>query len=266
MPEPLTLWQEGPTTSLFLPISIRSKAKRKHHRMKRITIAIDGYSSCGKSTLAKSLAAKLGYSYIDSGAMYRAVTLYAMQNGLYENNLLDENNLIHQLDAINISFEFNAEREASDTFLNGINIEKQIRTMEVSEKVSKVSTLRQVREKMRIIQQHFGKNKGVVMDGRDIGTVVFPDAELKLFMTANLDIRALRRFEELKAKGEVAGFGQIKENLIKRDYDDTHRNENPLVKALDAIELDNSELTREEQLEMVFSLVVKRMVEPSKNH
>ena len=233
--------------------------------MKRITIAIDGYSSCGKSTIAKSLAAKLGYSYIDSGAMYRAVTLYAMQNGLYENNQLDQDGLIQQLGKIKIGFEFNAEREASDTFLNGVNIEKQIRMMEVSEKVSRVSTIREVREKMRAIQQHFGKNKGVVMDGRDIGTVVFPDAELKLFMTANLDIRALRRFEELKGKGELAGFGQIKENLVKRDYDDTHRDENPLVKAADAIELDNSELTREEQLEFVFKLVVKRLAERKKH-
>lgn len=227
--------------------------------MKRITIAIDGYSSCGKSTIAKSLAAKLGYSYIDSGAMYRAVTVYAMQNGLYDKDGLNQEALIQQLGNITIGFEFNPEREASDTFLNGINVEKEIRMMEVSERVSKVSSIKEVREKMRAIQQHFGQNKGVVMDGRDIGTVVFPDAELKLFMTANLDIRALRRFEELKTKGELAGFGQIKDNLIKRDFDDTHRVENPLVKAQDAIELDNSELTREEQLEFVLNLVGNRI-------
>ncbi len=222
---------------------------------RRITIAIDGYSSCGKSTIAKELAAKLGYSYIDSGAMYRAVTLFAMQNNLYKSGALDTERLIPRLGEIHISFRFNAERDASDTYLNDQNVENEIRRMEVSEKVSEVSSVKEVRTKMRTLQQDFGKNKGVVMDGRDIGTVVFPDAELKLFMNANLDIRALRRFEELKAKGDTAGFGQIKENLVKRDYDDTHRNEDPLTKSDDAIELDNSDLTREQQLNLVLERV-----------
>lgn len=228
--------------------------------MSKITIAIDGYSSCGKSTLARQLAKELGYIYVDSGAMYRAATLFAMQRNLYHSSgQLNKALLIEKLDEINIGFTFNPERNASDTFLNGENVEGMIRGMEVSEKVSEVSTIPEVRNKMRVLQRQFGANKGVVMDGRDIGSVVFPDAELKLFMTANPDIRVLRRFEELKAKGETVGFGQIKENLTKRDYDDTHRAENPLIKAVDAIELDNSDLSREQQLEIVLNLVKEKL-------
>jgi cytidylate kinase len=225
--------------------------------MNKITIAIDGYSSCGKSTIARALAAKLGYSYIDSGAMYRAATVFAIQENLYSKGKLDVATLIKGLDKIHITFHYNPQRDASDTYLNGENIENQIRGMEVSERVSEVSSIKEVRAKMRLMQQEFGKHKGVVMDGRDIGTVVFPNAELKIFMNANLDIRSLRRFEELKAKGETAGFGQIKENLVKRDYDDTHRKEDPLTKAPDAIELDNSDLTREQQLNWAIDLVNK---------
>lgn len=224
--------------------------------MQKITIAIDGYSSCGKSTLAKALAQKLGYNYIDTGAMYRAVAVYAIQNKLIsENSKIDENNLIAQLQNVDVAFSFNAQTKTSETLLNGINVEKDIRTMQVNDIVSKISSIKAVREKMVALQRVMGKNKAVVLDGRDIGTNVFPDAELKLFMTADYDVRAQRRQDELQSKGQYFTHEEVKQNLMSRDYDDTHRKENPLTKAKDAITLDNTDLSREQQIEYVLKLI-----------
>jgi CMP/dCMP kinase len=224
--------------------------------MSKITIAIDGYSSCGKSTLAKSLAQKLNYSYIDTGAMYRAVTYYCLQNGLIDKkHHLDTSGLHKALKKINLDFKFNSHTKISETYLNGVNIEDSIRTMEVSNNVSKVSSIKEVREKMIMLQREMGKNKAVVMDGRDIGSNVFPDAELKLFMTADPDVRAQRRLDEYSSHGQYFTLEEIKLNLNKRDYDDTHRKENPLTRAKDAIILDNSDLSKEEQLEFVLKLI-----------
>ena len=214
--------------------------------MKKITIAIDGYSSCGKSTLAKDLARKLGYSFIDSGAMYRAVTLFFIRGNYLDVN--DPGSILKILDSINLGFKFNPAKGISEIYLNGENVENEIREMPVSENVSKVSAIAEVRKKLVDIQKEIGKNKGVVMDGRDIGTVVFPDAELKIFMTASNEIRTGRRFEELKLKGMNVSKEEIQKNLEQRDYEDTHRKESPLTKAADAIVLDNSEMNREEQL------------------
>ena len=223
--------------------------------MSKITIAIDGYSSCGKSTLAKALASKLGYAYVDSGAMYRCVTLYALMKGVIKDHSFQESDIIRLLDEIHLTFEFNPNTKSSETFLNGENVEKEIRQMIVSENVSKVSAIHDVRVKMIAIQRKLGKNKGIVMDGRDIGTNVFPNAELKLFMTADTDIRTQRRFDELSSKGQHISFNDVKSNLIYRDHEDTHRKENPLTQADDAIVLDNSDLTREQQLEFVVKLI-----------
>ena len=226
--------------------------------MKKITIAIDGYSSCGKSTLAKALAKELNYIYVDSGAMYRAVTLYCLENDIPIIDLqraADEGVLYHYLDQINISFENNPTTGLSEVCLNGRNVEKEIRSMEVSENVSSVSTVKEIREKLVLIQQELGKNKGVVMDGRDIGTVVFPDAELKLYMTAELNERTKRRYTELTHKGIRASFGEIKLNISQRDYDDTHRLESPLIKADDAILLDNTNLNEQQSLDFVLDLI-----------
>jgi len=223
--------------------------------MSKITIAIDGYSSCGKSTLAKALAAKLGYAYVDSGAMYRCVTLYSLRKGLIKDHSFIEDEIIKILPDISLTFEFNPNTKSSDTFMNGENVEKDIRQMIVSENVSKVSAIKAVRTKMIIIQRELGKNGGIVMDGRDIGTNVFPNAELKLFMTADPDIRTQRRLDELTSKGQYPTFLEVKENLLSRDYEDTHRKENPLIQADDAIVLDNSDLTREQQLEFVIKLI-----------
>jgi cytidylate kinase len=223
--------------------------------MRRITIAIDGYSSCGKSTLAKALAAELGYSYVDSGAMYRAVTLYALQHGIIKDGAFSEKEIVNSLDHIILSFQFNANAGTSETFMNGINIEKEIRQMDVSSYVSPVSKIHDVRTKMVALQRQMGKSKGVVMDGRDIGTNVFPDAELKIFMTADPDIRTQRRLDEMKAKGMVVSRDDVRRNLMERDHEDTHRKENPLIQAPDAVVLDNSELSREEQLQFVLKLV-----------
>ena len=224
--------------------------------MSKITIAIDGYSSCGKSTLAKALAAYLGYTYVDSGAMYRCVTLYALRKGLIKDNhsFLPEE-IVKLLPEIQLRFEFNPHTKSSDTFLNGENVEKEIRQMVVSENVSQVSAIHEVRVKMIAIQRELGKNGGIVMDGRDIGSNVFPGAELKIFMTADTDIRTQRRFDEFTSKGQHIAFGDVKLNLIHRDHEDTHRKENPLVQEKDAIVLDNSELTREQQLEFVLRLI-----------
>ncbi|HEY1040304.1 MAG TPA: (d)CMP kinase [Bacteroidia bacterium] len=223
--------------------------------MSNITIAIDGYSSCGKSTLAKALAAKLNYAYIDSGAMYRSVTLYCMRKGLIVNKKFNPEEIIACLPEIQLKFEFNPYTKTSETYLNNENVEKEIRSMEIAENVSKISTIKQVREHMVAIQREFGINKGVVMDGRDIGTHVFPNAELKLFMTADIETRVNRRMDELTSKGEHVEFDDVKQNLQQRDYDDTHRKESPLTKAKDAIVLDNTDLNKEEQLEYVIKLI-----------
>ena len=224
--------------------------------MKKITIAIDGHSSCGKSTMAKDLAREVGYVYVDTGAMYRSVTLYALRHGLFKDEptanseqpiVIDEDELQKQLPNIHISFRFNPETGRPDTYLNGELVEQDIRTMEVSNKVSPIATLGFVREAMVAQQQQMGKDKGVVMDGRDIGTTVFPDAELKIFVTASAEVRAQRRFDELKAKGMKADYDDILKNVQERDYIDSHREVSPLRKADDAIELDNSHMTIPEQ-------------------
>ena len=215
--------------------------------MKLITIAIDGHSSCGKSTMAKDLAREVGYVYVDTGAMYRSVTLFALRNGLFTNDTIDEEELRRRMPEIQISFQFNPETGRPDTYLNGELVEKDIRTMEVSNKVSPIAALGFVREAMVAQQQQMGKDKGVVMDGRDIGTTVFPDAELKVFVTASAEVRAQRRYDELKAKGMDADFDDILKNVQERDYIDSHREVSPLRKADDAIELDNSHMTIPEQ-------------------
>ena len=215
--------------------------------MKKITIAIDGYSSCGKSTMAKDLAREVGYIYIDSGAMYRAVTLYCLENQLFTEEGIDTIRLEAAMPGIQISFQLNPETGRPMTFLNGANVEDRIRTMEVSNHVSPVAALPFVREALVKLQQEMGKEKGIVMDGRDIGTAVFPDAELKIFVTASAEIRAQRRYDELQAKGQEASFDEILANVKERDYIDQNREVSPLRKADDALLLDNSNLTIEEQ-------------------
>ena len=217
--------------------------------MKKITIAIDGFSSCGKSTMAKDLAREVGYIYIDSGAMYRAVTLYSIENGIFDGDVIDTEKLKKAIKDIQISFRPNPETGRPDTYLNGVNVENKIRTMGVSSKVSPISALDFVREAMVAQQQAMGKEKGIVMDGRDIGTTVFPDAELKIFVTSTPEIRAQRRFDELKAKGQEGSFEEILENVKQRDYIDQHREVSPLRKADDALLLDNSNLSIEQQKE-----------------
>ena len=216
--------------------------------MKKIVIAIDGHSSCGKSTLAKSLARILKYIYIDSGAMYRCVTLYALRKNLIKNGQPDREEIIRMLDQIKISFHFDESTEKNTTFLNGENVEEEIRRIEVSSFVSPVSTIREVRQAMVKQQREIGVNKGIVMDGRDIGTVVFPFAELKIFMTASPEVRARRRFLELTGKGDIVDFDEILRNITERDSIDSTRKESPLKKADDAIVLDNSHMTIGEQL------------------
>lgn len=227
--------------------------------MKKITIAIDGFSSTGKSTVAKQLAKALGYIYVDSGAMYRAVTLYAMQNKLIDEGSFNKEQLVAQLKDIEITFKFNEKVGFAEVYLNGQNVEKEIRTLEVSQYVSRVSTLSKVRQQLVKLQKEFGKHKGVVMDGRDIGTVVFPEAELKLFMTASAEIRAKRRFKELLNKGENVSFDDILENVKSRDDMDSTRKDSPLIKAKDAIEIDNSELTLKQQFNKVLSLAKEKI-------
>ena len=223
--------------------------------MKKITIAIDGFSSTGKSTLAKQLAKHLGYVYVDTGAMYRAVTFFAMQNGYISADFFDKQTLINSLSFIKLHFEFNPELGFAEMYLNDVNIEKEIRTLDVSNFVSLVAEVSEVRAKLVEQQQEMGKGRGIVMDGRDIGTVVFPKAELKIFMTASSETRAQRRFEELQSKGEEVTFEDVLKNVQQRDYIDTHRDDSPLVKAEDAVEIDNSYLTREEQFNAVLELV-----------
>ena len=223
--------------------------------MKKITIAIDGFSSTGKSTLAKQLAKSLGYIYVDTGAMYRAIALFAMQNNFISKDTLDKDSLIKSLPNIKLQFNFNAEFGFAEMYLNEVNVEKEIRTIEVSGFVSRIAEVSEVRTKLVEQQQEMGKDKGIVMDGRDIGTVVFPEAELKIFMTSSPETRAKRRFEELQAKGDTVSFDEVLQNVQERDYIDTHRADSPLVKAEDAVEIDNSHLTREEQFTLVSELV-----------
>lgn len=225
---------------------------------KKITIAIDGFSSTGKSTVAKELAKHLGYIYVDSGAMYRAVTLFAMQRDLVGADFFDLDSLSGRLDHIHLSFERNEETGNADMYLNEVNVEQEIRTLEVSNLVSKVAAASVVRKKLVSIQKEIGKNKGVVMDGRDIGTVVFTDAELKIFMNASPDTRAKRRYKELLDKGQDVSYDAIYENVVERDRLDSTRKDSPLVKAEDAIEIDNSHLTREEQFNIILKLVKER--------
>lgn len=224
---------------------------------KKLIIAIDGHSSCGKSTVAKDLAKKINYTYIDSGAMYRVVTLFAMRNALITNDKVDENKLSHLIDQVSISFQYNDEKQRHETFLNGELVEDEIRSLAVSNNVSLIAKIKFVREKMVAFQRELSKEGGVIMDGRDIGTVVFPNAELKIFMTADVEVRAIRRYKELKDKGEEVSLDDIRENVKKRDFIDENRDESPLRKADDAIVLNNSKLSKEEQLDWI----VERMNE-----
>lgn len=222
--------------------------------MKKITIAIDGFSSTGKSTVAKQLAKELGYVYVDSGAMYRAVTYFAMQNNFINTGGFDKNTLIKNLSDIHISFKYNDALGFAEVYLNDENIENAIRTLEVSQFVSQVAEVSEVRKLLVKQQQAMGLEKGVVMDGRDIGTVVFPDAELKIFMTASAETRAKRRYDELIKKGDNVSYEDILENVKSRDFIDTNREDSPLLKAGDAIEIDNSNLSKKEQFEMLLEL------------
>lgn len=227
---------------------------------KKIVIAIDGFSSCGKSTFAKAIAARLGYIFIDTGAMYRAVTLCAINQGAVSEDLVNEQAVVDLLDGVDISFKFNSERGASDVYVNGECVEDQIRSIEVSNCVSRISSIREVREKLVALQQQMGRDRGVVMDGRDIGTVVFPDAELKIFMTADAKVRAERRYAELTAKGDKVTMEEILENVISRDKADMTRAISPLRQAEDAVVLDNSYMSVEEQMEWFmerYELLVK---------
>ena len=229
-------------------------------KTKKLIIAIDGYSSTGKSTLARDLARHFRIKYIDSGAMYRAVTLYSLRNGIYDphNEKLDENRLKHELTSLNIDFQVNDKSGLQSTILNGENVEQSIRTMEVSESVSQISKIKYVRQKMVEKQRTFAGEGGVVMDGRDIGTVVFPNADVKIFLTASSKVRAQRRFDELKQKDYEVKWEEVFENVRQRDYMDEHREESPLRKASDAVLLDNSHLTREKQLVKALDIIQKK--------
>ena len=215
---------------------------------KKIVIAVDGFSSCGKSTFAKAIAARLGYIFIDTGAMYRAVTLYALDHGAIRSGMVDEEAVAALLKDIEITFRFNPERGASDIYVNGDLAEGRIRTIEVSNCVSGVSSIREVREKLVAMQQRMGRDRGVVMDGRDIGTVVFPDAEMKIFMTADPKVRAERRYAELRAKGDEVSMEEVLENVVSRDRADMNRAISPLRQAPDAVVLDNSRMSVDEQM------------------
>lgn len=222
---------------------------------KKIIIAIDGFSSTGKSTLAKELAKHLGYVYVDTGAMYRAVALFAMQNGYIGEAFFDKESLINSLPYIKLVFKFNPDLGFAEMYLNDVNVEKEIRTIEVSNYVSKVAEIHEVRSKLVEQQQEMGKSKGIVMDGRDIGTVVFPEAELKIFMNASAQTRAERRFKELQEKGDKVSFEEVLKNIEERDYIDTHRDDSPLIKAKDALEFDNSNISKQEQFQKVLKLI-----------
>jgi len=224
---------------------------------RKITIAIDGFSSTGKSTIAKQLAKQLGYIYVDTGAMYRAVTLYAMQHNYIDKDNFEVDKLINDLDKITLKFIFSKEKGFAEMYLNNVNVEKEIRSMDVSRLVSKVATISDIRRKLVAQQQEMGKNKGVVMDGRDIGTVVFKDAELKLFMTASPEKRATRRYKELLERGDDVNFEEILENVKYRDHIDSTRKDSPLTKAFDAVDFDNSNMGLEEQFERIYNLALE---------
>jgi CMP/dCMP kinase len=225
----------------------------------KITIAIDGFSSCGKSTLAKALASELGYIFIDTGAMYRAVALYCFNQGWITTDGIDESSVVNNLDKISLHFERNLENSKLEIFLNNCNVEKEIRTLEISQLVSKIASIKQVRSKLVFEQQKMGENGGVVMDGRDIGSVVFPNAELKLFITASPEIRVERRYKELLLTEPTISKDAIKANLEERDYLDTTRTESPLIQTDDAILLDNSNLNQDQQLSVALNLVKERL-------
>jgi cytidylate kinase len=226
----------------------------------KINIAIDGYSSCGKSTIAKAIARELNYIYIDSGAMYRAMTLYALQHGyIHSDGKVNEDALIAALDLVMINFRYNTDTYRYETYLNGQNVEREIRTLQVSNSVSPVSAIKEVRQKLVRMQKRMAEAKGVVMDGRDIGTVVLPDAELKLFMTADPHIRAQRRFDELKSMGVDTSLQDVLKNITQRDLIDTTRSHDPLVQAVDAVVVDNSHLTLDEQFQFVMTKVSQKI-------
>lgn len=226
--------------------------------MRNLTIAIDGYSSCGKSTLAKEIAQELNYIYVDSGAMYRAVTLHMLNKGFIKDGAFLTDQVVEELNQVSIRFEFDPLVKRSETYLNGVNVEKDIRNTLISKYVSNISAVKEVREKLVQIQQEMGMEGGVVMDGRDIGTVVFPHAEIKLFMTASNRVRAERRYKELSQKGEHISVEQVAKDLQKRDYIDINREISPLRKAEDAIEIDNTDMNREEQLMLALEIIAKK--------
>jgi len=227
---------------------------------RKIIVAIDGHSSCGKSTVAKDLAKVLSIAYIDTGAMYRAVTLYALQNNLIDNDIVDEKGIVESLSNISVSFTFNSETKSNETFLNGKNVEKDIRTLEVSNKVSYVSAIGSVRKQLVEWQRDMGSKQSVVMDGRDIGTVVFPNADIKIFMTASDEVRAKRRYDELTSKGENVTMDEVLNNIKERDYIDSTRAESPLRKAEDAILLDNSKMSIEDQFDWIIEKMRSKML------
>lgn len=227
--------------------------------MKKIIIAIDGFSSTGKSTIAKQLAKHLGYVYVDTGAMYRAVALFAMENGYINKEYFDTQSLINALSDIRLQFIYNEKLGFSEMFLNDKNVENEIRTLEVSQYVSRTAEISEVRAKLVEQQQKMGQERGIVMDGRDIGTVVFPDAEVKIFMNSSAETRAQRRFEELTEKGQKVSFEDVLKNVQERDYIDSNREDSPLIIADDAVEIDNSKLDKEQQFQQVMELVQKAM-------
>lgn len=226
---------------------------------KKLIIAIDGYSSCGKSTFARAIARELNYLYVDSGAMYRAVTLYCMRHGLIDRESLDMQGILEELNDIHIEFVYNPDIDENETFLNSENVEKEIRSLEVSIHVSRISMIQEVRTRMVELQRQIGVFKGIVMDGRDIGTVVFPDADLKIFMKASVEIRAKRRYDEMKSKGIDVDYDEIERNIMARDITDENRDISPLRRADDAIVLDNSRMTVKEQMEWVKKIIDKKL-------
>lgn len=228
---------------------------------KKIIIAIDGYSSTGKSTIAKMLAERLGYIYVDTGAMYRAISLFAKRKGWIDEDHFDKEMLIRGLENAHLEFVFNERAGFAEMYLNGENVEQDIRSMDISNLVSRVAAVPEVRQKLVAYQKEMGRKKGLVMDGRDIGTVVFPDAELKLFLTASPEIRARRRYKEMHEKNEKTTFEQVYENVVMRDRLDTSRKDSPLVMAADAIKVDNSELKKDEQFELILDIVKKKLKE-----
>lgn len=225
----------------------------------KIIIAIDGFSSTGKSTLAKKIAQKLGYIYVDTGAMYRAVSLYAMENGFINDEVFSKQDLISKLADIDLQFKYNSDLGYAEIYLNGKNVEREIRSLEVSNKVSRVATVKEVRAKLVELQKKMGLEKGIVMDGRDIGTVVFPEAELKIFMTASADKRAGRRYKEMRDEGKDVSYESILKNVTERDFMDTTRKDSPLIKANDAIAIDNSNLSVNETFDKVYERVIQKI-------